>query len=275
MIWRSPVSWSKFKLALDCPAKLGHELEKKPAFVTRPTYWADLGIIVQYVFEMYFNQGINLKPGGDKESVIEKITERVLQSPKFKDLTTTFQYGKGEDDLKNEIRVLVKNGFALLKEMKILEVPVRSEVKWSSAFRNMRMFGMMDFVIENPCNIRIYDGKGNGKKDADERQLLYYGLMAVSSGRKLVHSGFLYWKHDFEEVDVSPARLKEFVDGDFERGRLIFHELQTGVDSLPTTPSDSSCKWCNWNKTCPDSALKQEPGIIKIDTGSLTFGERL
>lgn len=272
MIWRKPVSWSKFKTGLDCPMKLGFELSKTPSSVSRPTFYADLGTIVQKVFEEYFNQGVNLKNGGDQVRVVEAVTNKVFNSVWYNQIKTSFPYGKSEDDLKSEVLRLVQNGFEQFKSLGLIKRVIRSEVKWSSVFRNMRMFGMIDFVIEDGNAVKIYDGKGHAQKNADPNQLLYYGLMVVASGRKLKHTGFFYWKHDFEEVDASPEALKVFVDGEFERGRELFYKLQQGTEDLPATPSEKVCNYCQWNRTCKYSAVKPKEVEIK-DSTTVLFGE--
>lgn len=278
-IWRKPVSWSKFRLALDCPQSLLFTLENKPVIEYPPNYYAELGKIVQYVFEVYFNQGVNLRPGGDKIGVVEKVLDKVLKSDYFQLKKITYPLGKTEAMLIAAVTEHVRKGFVLFHEQNLLNKPLKSEVKWNAVFHSMRMFAMIDFLYDDNGHLELYDGKGHSKKgSADIRQLLYYGLAIVAAGRSLKRGGFLYWQHGFEEVDVSAKALKEFADGPFKQGQKVIQMLQVGVDSLAPTPSTNACRYCPWKLTCTSSmCLKPEidstidrTGVIDVSFGGVS-----
>jgi len=258
-VWNKPVSWSKFKLALDCPRQLQYTIDKHPVSDTRPNFYAEAGTITQFVFEQIFNQGINMRPGGETLSVFERATEKILKSSWYLNRQITYPYGKTEEDLFTDVRNGVRKGWEIFKDLKLLNRPIRSEVKWMSTFRNMRVFALIDFVLESQRGIAIYDGKGHAKKDADERQLLYYALTVQSSNKPVSGGGFLYWKHGFEKVDISPEAVKEFVDGPFIEGQAIMRQLMGGIATdLPTKPG-KSCHFCSWKNVCPDSTELKPP----------------
>ena len=64
-----PISWSKFKLAINCPRALQFDLEytpRKPAV----TYWQAVGLVVQRTFELYYSRGIYKNPNGRNEDTL-------------------------------------------------------------------------------------------------------------------------------------------------------------------------------------------------------------
>lgn len=272
-IWTHSVSWSKFKLALDCPRSLQYTIDKKPFLSSRTNYYQQLGTLVQLVFEHYFNQGVNLKAAGRTEAVMAKVTDRVLASNHYKAMQIDYPAGKSEEGLQEEIKRMVLIGFRQMQQTAVLPKKVASEQKWNSVFRGHRMFGMIDFDVhygQNHCG--LFDGKGHAQKNADVRQLLYYGLAKAASGVTLGLSGFFYWQHDFVEVDLSPPALKEFADGEFVEGKKIFDMLKVGVAELPAKPSSKQCYSCNWKALCPDSKYKKEY-VDTTDESEVSLGE--
>ncbi len=80
-VWRHNISWSKVKAALDCPYRLQLIIDKVPATDVGVNYYQELGKIVQYAFEMFFNQKINLKgPEARTEAVIGRVADKVIGS---------------------------------------------------------------------------------------------------------------------------------------------------------------------------------------------------
>jgi len=60
---------------------------------------------------------------------------------------------------------------------------------------------------------------------------------------------------------VSPAALRVFIDEKVEVAKPIFDKLKAGVESLPATPSKTTCKWCAWRFSCLESAYRR-PEVI-------------
>lgn len=261
--FRKSVSWSKFNLALECPLRLQKTLEKeyssKFGATTRP---ASMGKLVQKVFELYFNNDLNLQDNGKRPEVLVKIMDKVLAD----------KWSKAEgldESFREEAIPQLTNGFEIFKSMGLLQYRVRSEVSMQVSYQGFRMFGMLDFLVEHDKKYRLFDGKGNSAQNADPNQLYYYGLMIHASNHSLIEGGFIYWKHGYKEIDLSPKALHGFVHGDFARGRKIFDRLKEGVAVLEATPSSKACNWCNWKDTCSESHYKKETtevltGIVEI-----------
>lgn len=272
-VWSKGISWSKMKLALECPLQLQKTIEREPCVEFRPNYYMQLGTVVQKVYELYFNQQINLRPGGDREEVVGRCAQKVMGSDWFKNLGVSYPTGFDSVRMQESVMRHVKNGFVQLRDLGLLEKAVRSEVDWGATFRAFRIFGRMDFVVrENAIGVYLYDGKSNQEKSADVRQLLYYALVAYASGQKVLGGGFLYWQLDYEKVDLSAKAVKKFVDEDWGRGAKVFEQLKRGVGTLPAVPEAKRCYFCSWGRTCEFSASAREP-VDHLAPTSVSFGE--
>jgi hypothetical protein len=258
-LWTYAVSWSKMKLALECPRQLQLTIDKVPHGRPEQTYYTHRGHLVQKVFELYFNPQINLKKGGQRPEVIAAAADRVIP-PYLKENQIDYPVDKTEADLTKEAKQQITNGFDIMAGIGLLNRRVRSEVKLNGVFRGFRMFAMVDFLAETPEGDLLYDGKGHQEKNADPRQVLYYALNRASAGRKVPHAGLIYWQHDFEPVDTSPTALRHFIDTDLAAARPTFELLKHGTNlTLETQPSPKTCRYCNWNKLCEDSYYKPRP----------------
>jgi len=147
---------------------------------------------------------------------------------------------------------------------------VRSELPVRSSFRGLRVFAWADFVPNWPNrDIELWDGKNNKRMDADPRQLYWYAMVLMSKGHNITRGGFIYTKHGKSvEVDLSPPKIMEFINTDFERGRKYFDQLQEGITAFPPQPSKKTCKWCSWRRSCTASPYYAEPAA----TGSEIVG---
>lgn len=259
-VWNRPVSWSKFKLALDCPRSLQYAVDKKPHGFADNTYYSALGTIVQFIFEQYFNQRVNLRQGGRNPKVIERVTDKILASNYIESLKVVYPYGKDRADLCAAVREQVTKGFLFMDKMGLTKYSVKSEVNWSSVFRGFRMFAKIDFLRHGSSGSYVFDGKGHKEMNADPRQVLYYCLSVAASGHKIAGGGIIYWRHGYKNLDVTPAALKRFIDGEFAEVRPLFEELKTGIQGpMEARPSKENCKFCKWRQVCPDSAVRRPP----------------
>lgn len=265
-VWAKAISWDKLKSALTCPLQLQYKIDKKPYQATGNNYHRQLGILVQKGFELYFNQRINLDPRGRTPEIQEKIIAKVLAADLVKDEELTYPDEKDFETFKQDVADHMRKGFLLFAMHGVLTQTVDSEKKWNSVFRGMRTFAMIDFQYNSPAGLWIYDGKGHTRKDADPRQVKYYALSVAAAGNKLAGAGFLYWNHDFEEIDVSPMALREFIETELEPVLPLMKKLRDGTsETLEPKPSPTNCNFCNWRQVCEHSTYKrkeqEDPGI--------------
>lgn len=265
--WKKPLSWSKFKLALDCPKALEFVLSQTPPSEVRPTYWMALGIEVQYIFEAYFNQGVYLR--NQNPDVIQKIVERSLATDRIERMEVTYPYGQGIDKLQQRIREDSATGFTAVQKAGLLDgTMVKSEQKFRSKFKGLRVFAWADFLKYTGKNtVEIWDGKNNKDKNADPRQLLWYAMVIMSTGMNVSGGGFIYYKHgEAVPVDLGVNAVMNFIRTDFQRGRKVFDDLQEGVTALPAQPDKKICRRCDWKRSCKASVFYQPPPDLSSST---------
>lgn len=262
-VWRHSISWSKFQMATKCQLQLKNTIEKVPVSVFSASYYRHLGIIVQFIFEQYFNQKINRDPRGREWSGMEKVMNRILNAKYIESLQVSYYPGQTEEHLRRHIKEQVQSGFKLMKSKGLLEKQITSEKKWNSVFRGLRIFCLIDFLFESRKGFYLFDGKGSKEEDANPDQLKYYAVGLGASGKQIAGGGFLYWQHGtFRSVDLSPAGLKSFIDEKITVAKPVFDKLRSGTEDLPPNPSSENCKWCNWRNNCPYSHFKVE----RVDT---------
>lgn len=264
---RHNLSWSKIKHALECPYRLQLIVDKAQASDFGPNYHQELGKTIQFAFEMFFNQGINLRgPEGRTEAVIGRVTDKVLASPWFTSKMITYPSGKSEFHLENDIKTGIIEGRKALIAANLYDKPLKSETKWIARFGGIGLFAYTDFTWEiDNKHVEVWDGKGHQKMNADPRQVLHYALTIAASGRKLTRGGLLYWRYGSEgvvPVDVGPQALKDYVDGPLAQVRPIFHRLKEGTEpgeELEAKPSNENCYYCFMKRRCKYSLFKEEP----------------
>jgi len=258
-VWTYPISWTKMKMAWTCLLQLQFAIDKKPPSDVGPNYWMQKGWWVQYIFELYFNQKLNRSKKGRRSDVMERVAQKVLDSGKFRKAQVTYPPGKTEKGLVEDIKAQVAKGHQLFYKTGLLSRDIRSEVTYRSVFHGMRLYAKFDFEYEEGRFTNIYDGKGNLKEDADERQLLMYALAIAAAGRKIGEAALLYWNHGKRPVNVSPRAIRQFAEGDFAKARTVFEKLRRGTgETLPASPSKSACYRCAWKSSCPFSVYKRE-----------------
>jgi hypothetical protein len=236
------------------------------------SYHAHLGTLVQKVFELYFNQQVNLRAGGRKPHVIQAAADKILPAY-YTQTEINYPWDKNEEDLTKDVRDQLRTGFQTLADIGVLTRRVRSEVKLTGVFRGFRMFGLVDFLAETAEGDMIFDGKGHQEKTADPRQIVYYALNRAAAGNKVIQAGLIYWRHGFEPVDTSPAAIRHFVETDFTQARPIFELLKHGTNTeLETKPDPKTCKYCPWSRVCQDSYYRAKE-VTDMPTGEVGFGE--
>ncbi len=258
-----------FKRIMDCPRQAEFAIREKEGDPeaareqTTSNYHASAGTIVQKLFECYFNQGVNLRPGGTQPEAVAACCAKVLAS-KFAAKTiaeTIYPPGKTEADLRKFVAESAATGRTALFEAGLLNRDgVRSEVPSGGKVGDWRIFAQIDFLVKTPQGVYIYDGKINSAPNADVRQLWY---TALTRPEKVLGGGFIYWKlGKFVPVHFSSEHLSRFRDGDFAAGMERWRPVMTtGVDSLEPEPSFAACQWCAWNGRCQHAVFsrKREP----------------
>lgn len=276
-VWRHSISWMRMKDALECPLRLQYGIDKRPPSDPGSNYHMVLGKAVQYLYEHYYNQGAFRHEKVRTEAGIRAVMKRVMESGWFKDQVNQidFPLGKTEEDFTKDFEHQVINGRLVLEEAKILDKPMKSEHKWISRFRDFGLFAATDFHQLDAGYVDLFDGKGHAQENADPRQLLHYALAINSSGLKVRRGGLLYWRHGYREIDMSPARVKDYIEECIDPVRPIFAKLKEGTkpgEELEARPSKENCFFCRWKSACKQSHYRKpevtDPVLGHVDLAS-------
>lgn len=270
------ISWTLFKRALECHTKVEfHRRDMPQRNSVWPTYYADTGSTVQRVFELYFNQGVNLRPGGAHPDKIISVGEQVLaQDPQTLNLlaATTFPSGKNRADLMALIRGDIKNGVHALHAGGLLAKRVKSEVGLGGDLAGYRIFGQHDFIVDNgDGTVDVWDGKSMSQKNADKNQLRFYVKTIDIPVRR---AGFLYWRQgEAVEIDISEGAMQATLMKQWAEAVPVWEKLKVGILHLEPTAKDSNtCFRCAWQDVCQYSGRMKKrvdmsgPNIGDFDT---------
>jgi len=269
--WSRVWSWSKVKAAGECPLQMQFAIQKVPR-VDLHNYWAELGLATQKIFELYFNQGLNMNPKLRNAKTLRVITERVLGTSKFRDLSISHPGEKDKEDLKKEIREDVQSGLKHLEEADLLRYPTEAEFWANGSLRGLRIGGMLDFIVKKPNELVLLDGKGSIEENADPRQVQYYALVLMGQGRRPKSAGLLYWKHGYRPVDVTNKGLRDYIDEHLSIVMPLLKQVEKGApEPLEAKPSKKTCRYCSYRFSCPESMYRDEG--VYVETGEINFGE--
>ena len=125
----------RIKAALDCPYKLQMGIDKRPVSDPGTNYHLELGKLVQKVWELYFNQGLNKIPKMRSEKAIEAVIRRIKGSKMYRDIEVTQPFGV-DRDFEKEFEEVTLQSLLSLNEAGLMDKKVLSEQKWISRFRD-------------------------------------------------------------------------------------------------------------------------------------------
>lgn len=270
-VWNYSISWSKLDLASKCLRALGYACDKTPAPGFPISYWKDLGSVVQKTFELYYNQQINLKPGGQNPAIVPRMTDKVLNSAFRANLNTVYPFEKNEDNFREDVHRQTRKGFESMRNIGLTKLKVTSEVKVNAVMGGFRIFALIDFLRYGRSGIYIFDGKGHHEENADPDQVRYYATAFAAQGRKVAGGGLIYWEHGHRNVDVSPEAIRDFINRRIDPYREVFTALKKGTNDLPPSPEAERCKRCPWRSICDKSPHYKDPNQT-YESGEVNFG---
>lgn len=259
------ISWTLFQRAEKCERSAEYHRRHTPKKnSTWPTYYADVGTAVQRCYELYFNQGVNLRPGGTAPAKVALCAEMVLTRDAMLQALfneTTFPDGKKRQDLFDQSRSDVQSGLHAINSAGWLDRPVRCEVKAPGKIKGWPTFGSIDFLVQNPDGSEdVWDGKATSQANADVGQVRWYALSRRSSGKNVTGAGIIYFRQGRAvPVPLDAESVAPFLER-FAKVEHVWEQMRGGALSLPATSRDShTCHWCNWSSSCPDSYTRRMP----------------
>lgn len=258
--YNKPVSWSRFQVASQCLKRLKIQLTKDLSYPSQPVIFESTkkGLIVQKIFELFFQHDLGRRSLDRRKNILAIYNKYINSSQveKYGDISS----------IKDEMREMVENGLFYFEERDYLKYKIVSEYGAVSAYKGIRLYGKLDFLVwKTSTEVVLVDGKGHKEKEADKDQLLFYALILLQKGLNLSKASLLYWKHGWDDADISVESLQKFLRGDFEEVRNLFVDLKQGIssDNFPASPSNKACKYCEFKHSCSQfEGMKKKVEVI-------------
>lgn len=287
----STLYWSHIKMYEECPQKflwtkgwdgidLGNGSGKpktKSDKISR--HHAVMGIAIHHAIEKLYNDEIWRTP--------KKVTENLVKiaEEKFLELFDSSYIDLEEAQMTKEdmLKVVVEGakGFVqTFKHQKLLGEYSRAEVKMLAWIDNWNPIGgYIDILIRRTGVITVLDSKNSKVKMGfcDPRQLHFYALLFKLSYRKLPDRlGFVWLRYPYSEekeeegitwLNFTAQEIEEISKTALETKKKMYKK------KFVATPSNSSCKFCEFQSVCPERKedLKLEPKIEKSGSGFSDF----
>lgn len=261
------ISYSSYKMYVDCPRKYHWSKSKKVPSVKSSKYFALYGIAIQRFFEYYVNKysknGVVLTEDQIRK-FLRKDWEQILDREYviWDDVWCT---QSSEEIFESVYEDVLSN----LKEFKFFK-NARSEVIYNILLKSSQdeLHGRVDFVINNEDNtVEILDGKGTTKieKNVDNEQLYFYALLYLLRNKKLPDKiGFWYYKFQkIQYIEVTMDTILNFK----KKFALVKKCIKEDTTWEPKVKITKACKFCDYQADCDAFLLKKEENRLKRDKG--------
>ena len=268
--------FSKYKTYKDCPlAYKWKYVEKRVPKKVPNKYYALPGIVIQKMFEHFYNDEWFLKRGACREFMYNKAPEIYESILKWCHVDWTAKISKKtKHDVFDEFLEMIGKNLDVIKEHKLLGKIAKSEHTIISNFDNNNFVVLkskIDFFIKNQDGIIILDGKATSNKKNylnNPEQLHFYAMMCKTQYNAYPDKlGFWWWRDatitylDYGQEDID--KLKQSM------GDILYKIYKNKFDA---TPNYSTCMFCDYQDECTEktrhAAEKQAEkaiGITELD----------
>jgi len=261
------LSYSKYKMYVECPRKYRWVSDRRPITVKSSKYFALYGIVIQRFFEFYVNKyvknGIRLT-NEQIRSFLRKDWERTLD----------YEYVIWDDpwckESSEEIFESIYNDVLTNIENFDFFKYARSEVIYNITLKKTKdeLHGRLDFIVEKPDGtVEILDGKGTTKieKNVDKEQLYFYAMLYYLRHKKLpTKVGFWYYKFQrIVYIDMDMDTLISFK----KKFALVKKSIKEDRTWEPKVKITKACKFCDYKSDCDAYNLKKEANRLKRNKG--------
>lgn len=269
--------YSRFSLYKKCPLSFKWKyVEKRKPKVAPNMYYALPGIVIQKIFEHFYNDEWYLKRAGCREFMYSKVSEVYEKTLKWCHVDWNAKIAKKTKlDVYDELLEMIGKNLDVVKDYKLLGKVAKSELKLVTNFDDNKyvvLTSKIDFFIKSPDGLIILDGKAttNKKNYIDNpEQLYFYAMMCKNQyGVYPDKIGFWFWRDgkivfiDFDETNIQ--KLKD------EMNDVLYKIYK---QKFEPTPSYDTCLFCDYQNECTarikHSAEKQAAKAINVTEDDL------
>jgi hypothetical protein len=265
--------FSQYDLYKKCPLSYKWKYVDKKIPKTPPNmYYAFPGIIIQKMFEHFYNDEWYLKRASCREFMYNKAPEIFEKTLKWCNVDWNSKISKkSKSEVFDEFLEMVGNNLEVVKEYKLLGKIAKSEHKMVTNFDNNKyviLTSKVDFFIQTKDHgLVILDGKATNNKKSyldNPSQLYFYAMMCKSLyGKYPDKIGYWFYRDskivfiDFSEKDIE--NLKEDMND-------VLYKIYK--QKFEAKPEYSTCLFCSYYDECLDrkkaEAEKQASKAINL-----------
>lgn len=270
--------YSQFDLYNKCPLsyKWKYVDFKKPKAPPN-RYYALKGIVIQKMFELFYNNEWFLKRSACREFMYSKAPEIYEDTLKWCHVDWQSKIAKKtKHEVYDEFLEMIGKNLDLVKEKKLLGKYAKSEVKLTSFFEKNNyviLTSKVDFIIHNQDGLQILDGKATSNKKGyldNPAQLYFYAMMYHFKNKVYPDRlGFWFYKTaEIQYVDFSPEKVEKLKE---DISDVLYKIYKKKFDA---TPSYSKCLFCDYKDECHEriksEATKASEKAVKVTEDDLS-----
>jgi len=267
-------SVSSLNLYRDCPQKFYRaKIKKHPPDEVSDRFYAIYGIVVQKVFEIFYNEQCWLMKG-NLLPYLKEICRKEFASLLKTEYVDWNKHKLSPQQFYQECEDAILVGLGAIKQEKLLAPYAKSEIWLHHTLDSGHILnGRVDFIFKySDKDVWILDGKGTSSQNADKWQLYFYALLYYLNYGVIPNKlGFIYWRFGTVKfVKFKPEDLKPF----YEEVLQIIEQIAVNVKTRkwPANPP-KGCFFCDYKPSCVDYRIyKRDKRAAKLDGDPLFEG---
>jgi len=246
--------FSKYDLYKKCPQSYLWKYEERRVPKTPPnSYYALPGIVIQKLFEHFYNSQWYLKRGACREFMYQKAPEIFDNTLKYINVDWQAKIAKkNKQQVFDEFLEMIGRNLDVIKDKKLLGPFAKSEFKIVSFLENnkyVELTSKVDFVIKNAEGLQILDGKATTNKKGyldKPHQLFFYAMMyKFKYGVYPNKVGFWFWRDgDIRYIDFDDSTIETLKEDIKDVLYKIYKK------KFVATPEFGTCLFCNYQNEC-------------------------
>ena len=249
--------YSRYDLYKKCPQSYYWKYEENRVPKTPPNlYYALPGIVIQKLFEHFYNDCWYLKRAACREFMYNKAPEIYEKTLKYTTVDWQSKIAKKtKQQVFDELLDMIGRNLDVIKDKKLLGPIAKSEYKLQSYFESNKyvlLTSKVDFLIKNATDgLMILDGKATSNKNnylKNPEQLYFYAMIyKFKHGVYPDKIGYWFWRTGelvfvpFDESNIE--KLKEDM-------KDVLYKIYK--KKFAATPEYSTCLFCNYQEECLD-----------------------
>lgn len=246
--------YSRYSLYKKCPLSYKWKYVDKKTPKTPPNmYYALPGIVIQKLFEHFYNDEWYLKREGCRPYMYDRAPEIYESTLKWCNVDWNSRIAKkSKHKVYDEFLEMIGKNLDLVKEKKLLGKVAKSEHKIITNLEDNKyvvLTSKLDFFIRNQDGLQVIDGKATTNKKGyinNPEQLYFYAMMCKNQyGVYPDKIGYWFWRDaDLVYIDYTKDDIENLKEG---INKALWDIYKKKFDP---TPSYETCLFCDYQSEC-------------------------